>query len=84
MKLSIYRASLLKKRLVDLENIQNMVCGEFVYAYPPGIPILIPGQKVTSEIIDYIKLLKVKRVTLVSSSQEIDNMRLQALDKVGK
>ena len=84
MKLSIYRASLLKKSLVDLDSLQNMVCGEFVYAYTPGIPILIPGQKVTSEIIDYIKLLKAGRVTLVSSSQEITNMRFQALDKVDK
>ena len=28
------------------------VSGEFVYLYPPGIPILAPGELVTSEILD--------------------------------
>lgn len=27
---------------------------EFVYVYPPGIPILIPGEIISQEIIDYI------------------------------
>ena len=27
-------------------------------AYPPGIPIVSPGEVITEEIIDYIKLLK--------------------------
>ncbi|RRJ67293.1 aminotransferase class I/II-fold pyridoxal phosphate-dependent enzyme [Paenibacillus oralis] len=30
------------------------VCTEFVYVYPPGIPILMPGQRITAEIVDYI------------------------------
>ena len=27
-------------------------------AYPPGIPIVTPGEIITKEIIDYTKLLK--------------------------
>lgn len=27
-------------------------------AYPPGIPILCPGERITKEIIDYIQELK--------------------------
>ncbi|MNO15945.1 Arginine decarboxylase [compost metagenome] len=30
------------------------VCTEFVYVYPPGIPILMPGQRISLEIVDYI------------------------------
>ena len=30
------------------------VCSEFVMCYPPGIPILTPGEQITEEIIDYI------------------------------
>ncbi|MCY9670290.1 aminotransferase class I/II-fold pyridoxal phosphate-dependent enzyme [Paenibacillus alginolyticus] len=32
------------------------VIAEFIYVYPPGIPILMPGQMISQEIIDYIKL----------------------------
>ena len=27
-------------------------------AYPPGIPIISPGEKITKEIIEYIEILK--------------------------
>lgn len=39
------------------ESIGN-ISGEFLMAYPPGIPVLCPGEKITFEIIDYIEKLK--------------------------
>ena len=33
-----------------------MVCSEFVMCYPPGIPILAPGERITKEILNYIEL----------------------------
>ena len=33
-----------------------MICSEFVMCYPPGIPILAPGELITQEIIDYLAL----------------------------
>ena len=37
-----------------------MICGEFVMCYPPGIPILAPGERITAEILDYISYCKEK------------------------
>ena len=37
-----------------------MVCAEFVMCYPPGIPILAPGELITQEILDYIIYAKEK------------------------
>ncbi len=37
-----------------------MICSEFVMCYPPGIPILAPGELITQEIIDYIIYAKRK------------------------
>ncbi len=37
-----------------------MICSEFVMCYPPGIPILAPGEMITREIIDYIIYAKEK------------------------
>ena len=32
---------------VGVKNAEGKICGEFVWAYPPGIPILIPGEKIS-------------------------------------
>ncbi len=37
-----------------------MVCSEFVMCYPPGIPILAPGEMITPDILDYIAYAKEK------------------------
>ena len=39
---------------------QTAVFGEFVMCYPPGIPILAPGEMITDEIIEYIIYAKEK------------------------
>jgi arginine/lysine/ornithine decarboxylase len=39
---------------LPIEETEGAVCGEFVMCYPPGIPILAPGEKISREIIDYI------------------------------
>lgn len=45
-------------RSVELENATGMISGEMLMAYPPGIPILCPGEVITDEIIQYVKILK--------------------------
>lgn len=47
-----------QKESLDIENSINRICGENIMAYPPGIPIISPGEIITKEIIDYIKVLK--------------------------
>ena len=36
------------------------MCNEFVMSYPPGIPILAPGERITEQILDYIRYAKEK------------------------
>ena len=45
---------------VPLEKAAGRVCSEFVMCYPPGIPILAPGEAITREILDYIIYAKEK------------------------
>ena len=42
------------KESVPIRQTDGMICAEFVLCYPPGIPILAPGERITKEIIDYI------------------------------
>ncbi len=48
------------KRSVPLMESAGFVCSEFVMCYPPGIPILAPGERITGEILDYIAYAKAK------------------------
>ena len=48
------------KRSLPLEETEGMICSEFVMCYPPGIPILAPGERVTKKILDYIRYAKEK------------------------
>lgn len=43
-----------EKESLPLLETQGRICSEFVMCYPPGIPILAPGEKITREILDYI------------------------------
>ena len=44
-----------EKESLPLEETVGRVCTEFVMCYPPGIPILAPGEEVTPQILDYIR-----------------------------
>ena len=43
---------------VPMNESNGKICAEFVMCYPPGIPILAPGEKITREILDYINYAK--------------------------
>lgn len=45
---------------VPMNESDEKICAEFVMCYPPGIPILAPGERITKEILDYIDYAKVK------------------------
>ena len=45
---------------LPLRETKGKVCCEFVMCYPPGIPILAPGERITGEILDYIEYAKAK------------------------
>ncbi|MBR6243744.1 MAG: aminotransferase class I/II-fold pyridoxal phosphate-dependent enzyme, partial [Ruminococcus sp.] len=54
------RAFYADKVSVPLDESAGKVCTEFVMCYPPGIPILAPGELITPEIVEYIKYAKEK------------------------
>ncbi len=51
-----------EKEIINMHKSIGAISGGFVIPYPPGIPILCPGEVVTSEIIEYIDSLKSNNV----------------------
>ncbi|MGI6630694.1 MAG: aminotransferase class I/II-fold pyridoxal phosphate-dependent enzyme [Bacillota bacterium] len=46
------------KKTVDIKKAEGCVSGEFICPYPPGIPLIVPGEIITREIIK--KVLEIK------------------------
>ena len=66
-----------KKKSVPLRESVGCVCSEFVMCYPPGIPILAPGERITEEILDYIDYAKVKGCSMTGPEDpEILNINI--------
>ena len=49
-----------KKRRVPMRDSTGLVAGEFVMSYPPGIPIVAPGERITADVLAHILFAKEK------------------------
>ena len=78
VKASPQEAFYAEKVSLPIEAAEGRVCSEFVMCYPPGIPILAPGELVTRNILDYIKYAKEKGCSLTGPEDE-DIERLNVL-----
>lgn len=52
--MTISEASESPWKTVPLKNSENRVSAEFVYIYPPGIPIVAPGERINGRVLDII------------------------------
>lgn len=43
---------------LPLQESIGQISAEFLLAYPPGIPILCPGERITMEIVEYVNKMK--------------------------
>lgn len=66
---------------LPLDQTEGRICSEFVMCYPPGIPILAPGEKVTRQILDYIRYAKEKGCSM-TGPEDADIERLNVLKGV--
>ncbi len=53
--LSPSKAFYSKKEKVPFEDSMGLISGEFIIPYPPGIPLVAPGELITSEIIQKVR-----------------------------
>ena len=57
----------------EIEKSVGKVSNEFVYAYPPDIPIIVPNEIISREAIEYIKESIKDGVNIISDSTLIPN-----------
>lgn len=61
------------KKVVRLEESMGEIAGEMIMAYPPGIPVICMGERITKDIVDYIKILKDEKCELQGTSDPYVN-----------
>lgn len=80
--LSPQRAFYAEKESLALGNSVGRICTEFVMCYPPGIPILAPGEEITPAIIEYIRYTKEKGCLLTGpEDMEIEHLNVLRKDQ---
>ncbi len=65
------------KKPLPLREAIDHISGEFVMCYPPGIPILAPGERISKDIIDYIIYAKEKGSVLTGpKDMKVENIHI--------
>lgn len=60
-----------KRKWIELEKAQDKICGDYIYLYPPGIPLLVAGEKIKKSHV--MSLLSYKKADFyVKGMKEIE------------
>ena len=66
------------KMQLPLKDTFGQICAEFVMCYPPGIPILAPGELITKDAIEYITYAKAKGCNL-TGAEDINTEKINIM-----
>ncbi|QXM07057.1 aminotransferase class I/II-fold pyridoxal phosphate-dependent enzyme [Crassaminicella indica] len=70
-------AAFCNKRSIPFKQSSGKISGEYIIPYPPGIPIICPGEEITQEIIDYVELLKEKKINIIGMDDDhLENIKV--------
>jgi lysine decarboxylase len=70
------RAGLAKKVVVPLASATGRTCAEMVMFYPPGIPLLMPGEMITKETVDVCRQLLAAGAHPYASDATLETIRV--------
>jgi len=52
---------------ISIAESEGRICSGLITPYPPGIPLLVPGQKIQAQHLDYLKSLSMQQITIQGS-----------------
>ncbi len=82
-KIPLCEADKYKTFKEKIENSEGGVSGDFIYAYPPGVPLITAGEVISGSVIKMISEYKNSAVRVYCSDGEItDKLKLLYIDNV--
>ena len=73
-RMEIFQAMDAEKKEILLEESAGCVSGEFIYLYPPGIPLIAPGEVVTEELLEMIAVCRGRNMQIQGMSDMESNI----------
>lgn len=61
------------KETIPFQNSEFRTSAEYIWAYPPGIPLTVPGEIISKELINYIEYLSACKVEIMSTKGGMTN-----------
>lgn len=58
------------KSKIHIDDSLGQICGESIMIYPPGIPLIIPGELITAKIISSYKYYLDQNCTVINDDEE--------------
>lgn len=81
VRLSPQYAFYAPQKSVEISKSEGYISGEFVMCYPPGIPIIAPGELITDEILDYVAYSK-ERGCFLTGTEDMNINRIRVLEEI--
>lgn len=63
-RMQIYQALDLSYREMPLDEAVGKMAADYVYLYPPGIPLIVPGEVITEEFIRHIRECRERKLNV--------------------
>ena len=79
-QISLARAWDRKKRYVPLEESAGCRAGEFVNLYPPGVPLLVPGERIVPQLAEDLRRCLEMGLKMQGLEVEENTIRISVLE----
>lgn len=65
-----WQTEYMKTNICNIDEGINKVCGQSVIPYPPGVPIIMPGEVINADIINIIKMCVKNGIELIGLKED--------------
>ncbi len=59
------QANFAASKRIQLAQSIGEICAEQIMPYPPGIPLLLPGERIDADMLDYLRYVKAQGISIV-------------------
>ncbi len=74
------QANFAPSKRLPLAQAVGEVCAEQIMPYPPGIPLLLPGEQIDADMVDYLRYVKEQGVSIVGP-EDVTLEYVRVIDK---
>ncbi len=69
--MTIYEAMTAESQKIRFSDSAGKTAAGYIYAYPPDIPIVVPGEVITENVIHAIFAMKEQGITIIGIEEDM-------------